>query len=76
MIGYVLVSLCEAVNEKDLLDKVSDMEEVTEANLLFGEWDLFVKAEINSPELLSAFVLDSIRSLPEVKMTSTLIVAK
>lgn len=76
MLGYVLVSLGDSADEKLVLDRISEHENVKNANLLFGEWDIIVQISSGSPELLSAFVLDNIRKMPEVKMTSTLIVAK
>jgi len=76
MIGYILISLCDSVDEKKVLDKFSEMEEVSEAHLLFGEWDVILRIDRRDPRELSAFVLDKLRPLKEIKMTSTLIVAK
>ncbi|MFQ5475037.1 MAG: Lrp/AsnC ligand binding domain-containing protein [Candidatus Nanoarchaeia archaeon] len=76
MRGFVLVSLDEAVDERKVLDSLVELEEVAEAHLVFGEWDILLKAECMSPALFSAFVLDKIRSIPEVKMTSTMIIAR
>ena len=76
MLGYVLISLGASVNEKIVFDKLADLEKVEDANMLFGEWDIILKLKCTSPDEFSAFVLDNIRVLSEVKMTSTMIVAK
>ena len=75
MQAYILVGLMEC-NEQQVLEDVLSLKEVTEAHILFGEWDLILKLDADSPEAAGTFVMENIRSLPEVKITSTLIVAK
>ncbi|MFC2134627.1 Lrp/AsnC family transcriptional regulator [Bacteroidota bacterium] len=75
MFAYVLVSLLEC-DEQEVLDKLLSYKEIKETHILFGEWDLIAKIEAKSPEAAGTFVMDKIRSLPDVKITSTLIVAK
>ena len=74
MLGYVLVSLVDSADERASLDELSELDQVQDAHMVFGEWDIVLKAKASTPEQLAAFVLDSVRSRPEVKMTSTLIV--
>lgn len=75
MIGYVLISLKKS-NEQNLYAELSGMKEVVEVNILFGEWDIIAKIETESAESLGSFVMENIRSNPEVSLTSTMIVAK
>ena len=75
MIGYVLISLKKS-NEQNLYAELSNMKEVVEVNILFGEWDIIAKIETESAESLGSFVMENIRSNPEVSLTSTMIVAK
>ncbi|MBR9703577.1 Lrp/AsnC family transcriptional regulator, partial [Candidatus Woesearchaeota archaeon] len=51
-------------------------KEVVEAHILFGEWDLIAKLQAETPEAAATFVMENIRQLDDVKLTSTLIVAK
>jgi anthranilate phosphoribosyltransferase len=74
MLAYLLISVTE--NEQKVVDKILELQEIKEAHILFGEWDVIAKVSIDSPEGLSAFVMDKIRPLKEVKLTSTMIVAK
>ena len=76
MLGYVLISLGSSVDERKIFDQLADLEQVVEANLLFGEWDILLKVRCSSPDDFSTFVLDNVRTLTEVRMTSTMIVAK
>lgn len=75
MYAYVLVNLTDK-SEKRLLSELQDANEVKEAHILFGEWDLIVKLEVETPEQAGDFVMEQIRSHPDVRLTSTLIVAK
>ena len=76
MKSYLLVSLKER-DEGQLLERLRNFEEVEEAHVLFGEWDLIAKINIPNagPEELGTFIMDKIRTMPEIKFTSTLIVA-
>ncbi len=75
MYAYVLVNLADA-KEQTLLKELQDMEGVEEAHILFGEWDLIVKIKTGSPEEAADFVMNELRGHPDVRLTSTLIVAK
>ena len=75
MLAYVQVSLNKR-NERDVYDKLINMPEVKEAHILFGEWDIIALLDMDSPEHLGSFVMENIRSLPGVNLTSTMIVAK
>ena len=75
MEAYILVSLSDT-DEREVVEDLKDNEEVKDAHILFGEWDMMAKVEIENPEALAHFVMSEIRPLPGVKLTSTLIVAK
>lgn len=75
MYAYVLLNLKEA-NEQDVLEDFLDMSEVKDGHILFGEWDIILKIQMESPEGITSFVIDKVRNHEGVKLTSTLIVAK
>ena len=75
MHAYILVALDE-MSVEDIVEEFRDMAEVEEAHILFGEWDLIIKLKANAPEEVARFVLEQVRSREEVRLTSTLIVAK
>lgn len=75
MLAYVLIGLMEC-DEQKVLGELLDHKEVEEAHILFGEWDILVKIKAEGPEDAGTFVMENIRSLPEVKISSTLIVAR
>ena len=74
MKAFVLVSLSEG-NEQKLLDDLKEFPEVKDAYILFGEWDILAEMELDSAEMLGAFVMEKLRSREDVRLTSSLIVA-
>jgi len=75
MIAYILISLKHS-DENEIQEKLQKHKEVIDVHILFGEWDLMAKVDVSSPEELGTFVMEKIRGLPDVRLTSTLIVAK
>ena len=75
MYAYVLVGLREA-HERTILDNFLDLKEVEEGHILFGEWDIILKVNGENAEDVATFVMENVRSHEDVRLTSTLIVAK
>jgi Lrp/AsnC family leucine-responsive transcriptional regulator len=75
MEAYILISLKNA-DEEEVLDRLKESGKVKEAHILFGEWDIIAKIHIQNEQELGTFVMEKIRSLESVDLTSTLIVAK
>ena len=74
MLAYLLIRVLE--DEMEVMEELKSMEEVKEVHVLFGEWDLLVKLEMPEPEMVGTFVMEKVRSIKEIKLTSTMIVAK
>lgn len=75
MEAYILLQLMEG-NEEKVLDEVKDIDNVRGASLVFGEWDLIAKVDVESNEELATLLLEKFRSNENVRLTSSLIVAK
>ena len=75
MFAYLLISL-DATREDDIYDKLKKMAEIKDLHILFGEWDLIAKVQLENSEALGTFVISKVRNIPGVKLTSTLIVAR
>ena len=74
MRSFVLISLNQC-DEQQVLDELKELEEVKNAFILFGEWDILAEIELQEAEHLGTFVMDKLRSREDVKLTSSLIVA-
>ena len=75
MYAYVLIALKEC-DEKKVLEELRKLKNVKEAHILFGEWDIVAKIDCKTPEECGDFVMKHIRSIGQVKLSSTMIVAK
>lgn len=75
MLAYVLIAL-DSAREQNIYDEIKDMDNIRDVHILFGEWDMVAKLELEDPEALSGYVINNIRAIPGVRLTSTMIVAK
>ena len=75
VLAYILVTL-NSGSEKNVLKKVSSFEEAIEVNLLYGEYDAIVKVRVEELSQLDKFLTDKLRTLPDIFLTTTMIVAK
>ncbi|MFH0836626.1 MAG: Lrp/AsnC ligand binding domain-containing protein [Candidatus Aenigmatarchaeota archaeon] len=74
MKAFVLITLREP-KERDVLNKLNSMKEIVRAEVLFGEWDMMAEIDIENTDKLGNFIIENIRTIPEIKLTSTLIAA-
>ena len=75
VLAYVLVTM-KSGSEKDVLKKVSSFDEAVEVNLCYGEYDAIVKVRVEELSQLDKFLTDKLRALPDIFLTTTMIVAK
>ncbi len=73
--GYVLVNV-EPGSESDVYKVALLLDCVTDANLLFGDYDLIVKIEASTMGEIARHVVESIRAIPGVVNTKTLACAE
>ncbi|MDH5691098.1 MAG: Lrp/AsnC ligand binding domain-containing protein [Candidatus Bathyarchaeota archaeon] len=75
VLAYVLVTLNPGT-EKDILKKISRLNEVTRVSMMYGDYDAIIKVCTGNLEQLNHFLTDKLRVLPDIFQTATLIVAK
>lgn len=75
MLAFVLVALKEC-DVNNVLDELKGIPQIKEVHVLFGEWDLLAKVHVQNTDELGTFMMEHVRKIPEVRLTSTLIVAK
>ena len=73
--GYVLVNV-EPGSESSVHEAAILLDCVTDANMLFGDYDLIVKIEAQDMGEIAKHVVESIRSIPGVAYTKTLACAE
>ncbi|MHA2314681.1 MAG: Lrp/AsnC family transcriptional regulator [Candidatus Hermodarchaeia archaeon] len=75
VVAYVTVTM-KTGSEKEVLKKVLTLKEVTEVDLLYGEYDALVKVRVEDLSQLDKLLTEKLRVLPDVFQTASLIVAK
>ena len=73
-IALVLIST-EPGQEQQVVADLKEMREVSEAMVLFGEYDVYCKVVVDDFSRLSDLILGSIRTLEGVVETTTLTAA-
>jgi len=72
--AYIFI-VADAGAEKEVIGALQSIDEVEEADLVYGEYDVVAKVNIDNVAALSDFILENIRTIQGVRRTSTLIVA-
>ena len=73
--AYVLFKVSSG-SEREVCQKLIAFEEVAQADIIFGEYDVIAKVLIESLEGLEEFVSEKVRNVTNVLVTSTMIVSR
>jgi DNA-binding Lrp family transcriptional regulator len=71
----VMLIVAEPGKEYDVMKSLSALDEVIEAHMLFGEYDIFAKLTCSDFGRLSTIVVTRIRNIEGIESTKTLTVA-
>jgi len=72
--AYILLNV-DMSTQNDVFDTIKTMEEAQEVCMIFGAFDIIVKAEFQDNDQLSNFIVDKLESLEGVLETQTNICA-
>jgi DNA-binding Lrp family transcriptional regulator len=75
ILAYVLVTVKSGL-ERKILERVSKFDEVVEANLVIGEHDAVIKVKVDDIGKLDKLLTDQLRVLPDVFLTTTMIITE
>ena len=75
VLAYVLITL-QSGSENEVLEKVSSFKETLEVDMVYGEFDAIVKVQFKELSDLEKFLSEKLRALPNIFLTTTIIVAK
>lgn len=73
--AYILFKVNSGM-EKEVSKQLAQLDEVQEASITYGEYDVIAKVNVNDLHLLEDFLADKIRSVRSVVLTSTMIIAQ
>lgn len=72
VVAFALI-VGDAGKEKKILESLKRMKEVEEAYIVYGEYDIVVKVNVEQLKDLDPFLTEKIRNIDGVQMTSTMI---
>ena len=75
LFAYVLITV-KSGSERDFLKGISEFNEVIEANLVIGENDIVIKIDVIDIAHMDKFLTEKLRVLPEVFLTTTMIITE
>jgi DNA-binding Lrp family transcriptional regulator len=73
VLAYVLFKVSSGT-EREVCQQLAEFDEVLHADIIFGEYDVVAKIETPDLSTLEEFVSDKIRAVPNVLVTSTMII--
>jgi len=72
--AYILIKV-RMGNEREVVAKLKEIKEIVDLNELYGDWDIIAKVKVDKIEDLDKLITEKIRSIQDIKLTSTMIVA-
>ena len=72
-IAYVLVQ-CKIAHEMEVLKALLEIDIVKEAKGTFGYYDILVKIQAETHDIITETITKKIRSIPNVTTTTTLLI--
>ncbi len=75
VLAYVLFKVASGT-EREVAKKMIEFSEVMEADVVFGEYDVIARMTTTDLEKLQDFVSDKVRTVPNVLVTSTMIISQ
>jgi DNA-binding Lrp family transcriptional regulator len=75
VLAYVLFKVSSGT-EREVAKKLTEFDEVQQADIIFGEYDVVAKMLTSDLETLEGFVSEKVRTVPNVLVTSTMIISR
>lgn len=69
--AYVLIG-CELGSENDIVSKLSKMDKVKDARVVYGDYDIVVEVETETEAQMDSIITKKIRKIDKVRSTMTL----
>jgi len=73
--AYVLFKV-NSGTEREVCQKIVTFDEVIEADIIFGEYDVITKISAPDLDALENFLSQKLRNVPSVILTSTMLVGR
>jgi len=75
ILAYVLFKVASGT-EREVSQKLIEFNEVIQADIVFGEYDVIARMSTDNLNALEGFVSQKVRTVPNVLVTSTMIISR
>ncbi len=75
VLAYVLFKV-NSGTEREVCQKIVTFDEVLEADVIFGEYDVVAKISAADLDALEDFLSQKLRNVPSIVLTSTMLVGR
>jgi DNA-binding Lrp family transcriptional regulator len=75
ILAYVLFKVSSGT-EREVCQKLVEFDEVIQADIIFGEYDVVAKMDTEDLDALEGFLSEKVRTVPNVLVTSTMIISR
>jgi len=75
VLAYVLFKVSSGT-EREVAKRLIEFNEVQQADIVFGEYDVVAKMLTTDLNALEGFVSEKVRTVPNVLVTSTMIISR
>ena len=76
MVFAYILGKVETGNELEVLAALKNLVEVKRVSLTYGTYDLCIEAEVATMEALDDFIFKTVRKIPGINETATVVTAK
>lgn len=70
IVAFIMAKV-ESMKSRNIVEEIRALDEVEEAYLIYGAYDLLIKCAFKTPEALSSFVVNELRKVDGIKDTIT-----
>ncbi len=72
--AYIMMNI-KSGSEDDVCKVLAENQVVEEVAVIYGEYDAIIKVKTENMKTLDAFITDTLRSLPNIFLTATMLIA-
>lgn len=73
--AYIMMNI-KSGSEDEVCEKLTKYKEVEEVAVIYGEYDAIIKVKTDNMKTLDTFITETLRALPNIFLTATMLIAK
>ncbi|MCW4049395.1 MAG: Lrp/AsnC ligand binding domain-containing protein [Candidatus Bathyarchaeota archaeon] len=73
--AYIMMNIKSGA-EDEVCENLIEYPEIEEVAIIYGEYDAIIKVKTPDMKTLDKFIIEKLRSLPNIFLTATMLIAK